>query len=69
MDQLFCHCVFIYSNVHQQLVSLLFDDALYCSCLLAGSYETINQSVNPMQSLTQEARKTIPKTTLETNSS
>ena len=43
IDQLFCHCVFIYSNVHWRLVPLLHDGFLYCFCFLAESYETTNQ--------------------------
>jgi len=45
-DQLLCQYIFIYSNFHWQLVSLFRDDSLYCYCLLAGSYETINQPIN-----------------------
>jgi len=40
-----CHCVFIYSNLRGQLVSLLRDSSLCCFCLLVESYETINQSI------------------------
>jgi len=46
IDQLFCHCVFIYANVRWQLVFLLRDGSLSYFCLLAESYETINQSFN-----------------------
>ena len=46
IDQLFCHCVFIFSNVLWQLVTFLHDGSLYCFCLLAESYETIGQSIN-----------------------
>jgi len=56
-----------FSNVHLQLVCLLPDGPLYCFCLLAESYETINQTINPKQCLPQEAKKTIPQSTLETN--
>jgi len=35
--------------------------ALCIVCLLAESYETINQSINPKQCLPHEAKKTIPK--------
>jgi len=45
IDQLFCHCVFLYFNVHWQLASSLHDGSLHCFCLLAESYETIDQSV------------------------
>jgi len=34
IDQSFCHCVFIYVNVHWQLVSFLYDGPFYCFCLL-----------------------------------
>jgi len=46
VDESFCHRAFIYSNVHWQLVTLLHDGSLYFVCLLAESYETINQSIN-----------------------
>jgi len=49
IGQLFCHCEFIYSNVHWQLVSLLRDGSLYCFCVLAESYETITKSSNQCQ--------------------
>jgi len=42
VDQLLCHCVFIYSNIHWRFVSFLRDGSLYCFCLLAESCETIN---------------------------
>jgi len=44
IDHLLCHCVYIHSNVHWQLVSLLRDGSLYCFCLLAESYESICQT-------------------------
>ena len=31
------HCIFIYSNVHWQLVYLLLDGSMYCLCLLSSS--------------------------------
>jgi len=37
------NCVFIYSNIHGEMVSSLCDDSLYCFWLLAESYKTINQ--------------------------
>ena len=46
IDQLSCYCVFIYSNFHWHLVTILHDGILYCFCLLAKPYETINQSIN-----------------------
>jgi len=46
IDQLFCHCVFIYFNLHWQWL-FLHDDSFYCFCLLAESHKTISQSVNP----------------------
>ena len=46
---LFCHFVMIYFNAHWQLVCLLRDGSLYCFCLLAESYETINQSISHLK--------------------
>ena len=34
---LFCHCVFIYSDFHWQLFSLLCNGSQYCFCLIAES--------------------------------
>jgi len=41
IDQLLCHCVFICSNVRQRLAYCM-RLLLWCFCLLAESYETIN---------------------------
>ena len=50
INQLFCYCIFIYFNFHWQLVSLLRDGSWHCFCLLAKSYETINQLIEPSTS-------------------
>ena len=42
IDQLLCHCIFIDSDVHWQLVYLVCDRFLYSFCLLVKSCETIN---------------------------
>jgi len=44
LDQFYCHCIFIYSNLHWQLLSSLHDGFLHCFCLglLVSSYETTN---------------------------
>jgi len=41
-DQLLCRCIFIWSNLHRRLIYLVCDGFLYCFCLLAESYETMN---------------------------
>ena len=40
-NQLFCHCVFIYSDFHWWLVSLIREGSQYCRCSIAESCETI----------------------------
>jgi len=40
--QLLCYYIFICSNVHWRLVYLVCHGFLYCFCILAESYETIN---------------------------
>jgi len=39
-DKLICHCVFIYSNFHRQVVTFYHDVFLHCLCLSAEPYET-----------------------------
>jgi len=43
-NQLLCHCVSIYSNVRYWLVYCM-RWLLWCFCLLAESYETINHTI------------------------
>jgi len=49
IDKFSCHCLFIYSNIHWQLVTFLRDGFLYYFYLLTESYETMNQSINESQ--------------------
>jgi len=48
-----CHCVFIYSYFHRQLLTSLHDDLLHCFCFLVESYETIKSIHGPVISMMQ----------------